>query len=132
MTVISFVQIEWLGDGRYGVDHAVSPVFGVERFRAAQDGPGPGRVGGCVVAVEFGAGGEDALDGAVARVADRDGPRAGRLQAGIADGLAQREDALSAAQPVDGVDCHELGDHLATGRSDLGGHAGDTRSGCAG
>ena len=49
--------------------------------------------GGFGDAVECDAGGEDALDGAVAGVTDRDGPRARCLQSPIADGLAKREDS---------------------------------------
>ena len=38
---------------------------------------------------------------------------------------------MSAAQPVDGVDFHELGDHLGAGRSDLGGRPAAPGRGCA-
>ena len=67
----------------------------------------------------FGAGDEDALDGAVVRIPDRQCSGAGRIEAGIAVGIAQPDDALDGAQPVDGVDRREFGDDRDRAGSDL-------------
>ena len=81
-----------------------------QAVRSVSNASGPrsiaGGVGACcgwIVAV-FGAGDQDALDGAVARIPDGQGAGAGRIEAGIAVGVAQPDDPLDGAQPVDGVD----------------------------
>ena len=74
------------------------------------------RAGGC-----FGAGGEDALDGAVGRVADGQGPVAGRFQPGGPDPgpSGETDDALRGPEPVQGVDLHQIVDHRGGRRADF-------------
>ena len=69
-----------------------------------------GTAAGRVVAV-FGAGDQDAFDGAIRRVADGDGAGAGGLQPLAAVFVAQPDHPLGRAQVMDGVIGHEFGDH---------------------
>ena len=78
---------------------------------------GPRSIAGGVAAVRtaqivavFGAGDQDAFDGAIPGIPDGDGAGARGIQAGIAVGVAQPDDPLDGAQPVDGVDRREFGD----------------------
>ena len=57
---------------------------------------------------EFGADDQDALDGAIGRVADGDGAGAGRLEAAASVFVAQPEHSLRRAQVMDGVIGHEF------------------------
>ena len=71
-----------------------------------------GGVGACswwIVAV-FGAGDQDALDGAIVRIPDLQCSSAGRIEAGIAVGVAQPDDPLDGPEAVDRVHLREFGD----------------------
>ncbi len=80
-------------------------------------GSGVARVG---FGVGLGAGDQDALDGAVGRVPDRDGLRAGGLQALVAVLLPQPKHSLGGSEPVERVDLQQLVDHLPAGVADFG------------
>ena len=69
---------------------------GAERIGAAQHRRWCRDVLWWIVAV-FGAGDEDALDGAVVRIAHGQCSGAGRIEAGIAVGIAQPDDPLDGA-----------------------------------
>ena len=96
---------------------------GAELFGAAQKRPGRrgGTVGRFVLGV-FGAGDQDAFDGAIGRVADLDRAGARGLQPRTPVFVAQPEHPLGRPQVMDGVIGHEFRDHRLTGRADqLGG-----------
>ena len=100
-----------------GVPAAVT-ALPAERVRAAQPGghadPGQRQLD----AVVLGARGQDALDGAVGRVAGLQGPGAGRLQPGVAVPLAQPQHALRLPQPEQRVHRQQLADQRGAGRAD--------------
>lgn len=93
---------------------------GEEPGGAVQEGRSPGITAGLGLGVGFGASDEDALDGAVGRVTNRDGPRAGGLQTCVAVLLPQPEDPLGSAEPIEDVDLQQLVDDFAAGFADLG------------
>ena len=99
------------------VSQAVRSVSKASGPRSIAGGVGA-RAVGWIVAV-FGAGEQDAFDGAVARIPDGQCSGAGRVQAGIAVGVAQPDDPLDGAQPVDGVDRRQFGDDRDRAGSDL-------------
>jgi hypothetical protein len=81
--------------------------FGVERFRAAQHRRRRGSVSRrCITG--FGAGGQDAFDGAIPRIADLQGAGAGGIQSLVAVAVPEPDDALDGTESVDGVDLGEL------------------------
>ena len=67
----------------------------------------------------FGAGGQDALDGAVVRIPNGQGAGARHVQAGVTVFLPQSDDSLDGAQAVDGVDLGEFGDDRDRAGPDL-------------
>src|SRR5665811_308271 len=67
----------------------------------------------------FGAGDQDALDGAVGRVTHSDCLGARGFQAGRGVFVPQPQDALGGAEPEQRVDLQQGGDDLGTGRADL-------------
>ncbi|MGW1599368.1 hypothetical protein [Streptomyces sp. NPDC002343] len=85
-----------------------------------EEGRGAGISAGLGLGVGFGAGDEDALDGAVGRVAGRDRSGAGGFQARVTVLLPQSENRLGGAELVERVDLQELVDDLAAGVADLG------------
>jgi hypothetical protein len=85
-----------------------------------EEGRGARISAGLGLGIGLGAGNEDALDGAVGRVADRDRSRAGRFQSRVAVLLAQSENPLGGAEPVERVDLQQLVDDLAAGVANLG------------
>lgn len=76
-------------------------------------------VSGLRLGVGLSAGDQDALDGAVGRVADREGFGAGGLQPLVAVLLAQAQDALGGAEPVEGSDFQQRPDDLPAGFAHL-------------
>ena len=92
-----------------------------ERGGAAQERRRPAVPGRGGQLVPLGAGGEDAPDGAVGRVAGRDRLRAGGLEPGRVVLVGQADDALGGAEPVEGVVGEQLADQLLAGRADAGG-----------
>ena len=91
--------------------------------RAAQERGGPAVPGRGGQLVPFGAGGEDALDGPVGRVAGGDRLRAGGLEPARVVLVGQADDALGGAEPVERVVGEQLADDLLARRADAGGLA---------
>ncbi|MEV0938166.1 hypothetical protein AB0J05_46755 [Streptomyces phaeochromogenes] len=106
------------GAGDLGGDDGV----GEQTLGAVQKGRCAG-VAGLGFRVGLGAGDQDALDGPIGRVADRDRLRAGGLEPGVAVLLAQAEHPLGGPEPIEGIDLQELVDHLPAGVPDLRGLA---------
>ncbi|MFC4046777.1 IS6 family transposase [Dactylosporangium siamense] len=123
------------------VNDAASVYPGVldELRRAVQVRGGAAVAGAGWRRVGFGAGGEDAFDGAVGRVPDRDRSAAGGFQPCRGGFVGQAEDTLGGAEPEQGVDLEQPGDDLLAGGADLGGlrgalrvRRGCRRAGCIG
>ena len=102
-------EIEWTCSGG---------AFGVERVGAAQHRRRCRSGCGWVVAV-FGAGGQDAFDGAVVRITDRQCSGAGRVQAGIAVVSRSRMIPWMARNRWMALTRRELGDDRDRARADL-------------
>src|SRR5271168_1248349 len=102
-------EIEWTRSGG---------AFGIEGLGAAQYRRRCQSGYGWVVAV-FGAGDQDAFDGAVVRIAHGQCSGAGRIEAVIAVGIAEPDDPLDGPQAVDRVHLRELGDDRDRTRPDL-------------
>ena len=81
--------------------------FRVEGLGAAQQRRRR-RGGECRGVTGFGAGDQDAFDGAIPGIADLQGPGAGGVQPPGAVAVTQPDDALDRAQPVDRVDLLQL------------------------
>ena len=96
---------------------------GRSRSRAGHGGAGRGRRGDPAeieerLAIE--ARRQDGLHRGIAVLPDRTGAGAGGLQPGRAVPLGEAEDALRAAQAIEGPIAEERGDELGAGRADLG------------
>jgi hypothetical protein len=76
---------------------------------------------GAGAAVAVGAGGQDALDGAVGRVSGGDRLGAGGLEPGRVVPVGQADHALGGAQPVERVAGEQIGDDLLARRADVPG-----------
>ena len=79
----------------------------------------------------FGAGDEDPLHRAIARIADVDRPPAGGVETLDAVAVGETDDALSGTQPVQGVDLQQETDQLGHVRGRARRLGDGTTPGCA-